>query len=71
MTKLSETSLKLIERLEELWDDREFVIGIMSMAKTEEERAVVLDYIENGRDVSTDTVSVLAVHLSNQRKQKK
>lgn len=67
MSKLSETSLKLIKRLEELWDDKEFVIGTMSDAHTEEDRVALLDFIEQGENVNIETVSVLAIRLGNRR----
>lgn len=69
MSKLSETSLKLIKKLEELWNDREFVIGIMSDAVTEEERAEVLRFMETYDDVNVETVTVFAIRLAQRRDQ--
>lgn len=69
MSKLTPLSLKLVKRLEELWNDKEFVIGTMSSARTEEERATLLDFIEHGENVNVETVSTFSLLLEKERNQ--
>ena len=48
MEKTSEIAKELIEMLVDLSDDDEFVLGIMTDLETDDERKIVIDYINNG-----------------------
>lgn len=65
---LSPVTLELIEELTKLFNDKEFIDGMLAYAATESDRKVLLDYIREGEDVDIETVTVLAIHLSNSRK---
>lgn len=54
---------RLFERLKEIENDRDFVIGVMSSAKTEEIASTILDYIENGKDVTLESIILLSLEL--------
>ena len=58
---------KLTKKLIELWNDREFVIGTLSFAATEEDRQDLLEFIENHHTVTVETVSIFAAYLHQQR----
>lgn len=68
---MSETASKVTKQLElklrELFDDDEFVEGILIYAYDERDRKTILDYINSGDDVSVETVTVLALNLCDQR----
>lgn len=68
---MSETASKVTKQLElklrELFDDDEFVEGILIYAYDERDRKTILDFINSGDDVSVETVTVLALNLCDQR----
>lgn len=63
----SDVSDKLAKRLVQLYNDRDFVIGVLSYASTDEDRKEVLDFIERNNNVTVETVTVLAIKLYNRR----
>lgn len=58
---------KLIRKLRALFDDDEFVSGILIYASHVEDRKTILEFIEHGEDVSVETVTVLALDLDDAR----
>lgn len=62
-SKLSTVGVKLYEQLQKLWDHEDFILGVLSFADNDADRQVVLDYIQNGKDVTTDSISLLALEL--------
>ena len=67
MGKTSETAKELIEMLVDISDDDEFVLGIMTDLETDAERKIVIDYINNGEDVTYENLILLSLHLNNKR----
>ena len=67
MEKTSEIAKELIEMLVDLSDDDEFVLGIMTDLETDDERKIVIDYINNGEDVTYENLILLSLHLNNKR----
>lgn len=63
MSEWSQVSEKLMDRLVQLWDDEEFVVGTMSCAVTEEERAELLRFMETYDNVTVESVSVFALQM--------
>ena len=64
MMPLEGTSEKLFSALRSLYNNRDFVVGAMSYARSDEDRKKLLDYIENGEDVTVESILLLALHLS-------
>lgn len=62
--KLPEITVKLISRLRDLLDDDEFVEGSLNCVQDEESQAVLLDYIEQGQNVTVSSVAILAYKLA-------
>ena len=58
---------KLIAKLREIYDNRDFVAGVISNATHPEDRKEILKYIENGNDVTIDNIILLSVHLDQKR----
>lgn len=59
---------ELVEELTKLFHDKDFIDGMLAYAATDSDRKVLLDFIREGNDVDIETVTVLAIHLSNSRK---
>lgn len=52
---------KLIERLRSIYDDDDFVNGVSSLIKTEEEYKDLMDAIENNDDPSQVQLNALVI----------
>lgn len=59
---------KLFDKLREFYNDKNFVVGVMSHAKHAEDQQTIIDYIDNGDDVTIDNIILLSLHLCNARK---
>ena len=70
MMPIDAISEELLLKLKALDDDRDFVVGVMSFAKRIEDRKKLLEYINNGEDVTTENILLMALHLSQEAKQK-
>ena len=55
--------IKLKNKLLELYNDREFAIGVMTNAKTEENWKTLLDIIENEKGIDSDRLSLISLAL--------
>lgn len=64
---ISVTTNKLLEKLREIYDDDEFVMGVLTYADNEEDQQTIIQFIEKGEDVDDETVTVLAMELSDMR----
>lgn len=54
---------RLFDKLREIENDRDFVVGVMSSANSEEIAEAILDYIENGEDVTLESIILLSLEL--------
>ena len=63
MRKLTEVEKELVEKLRIIWNDKEFVIGVLSFLESDEERKHVLDFIQNKNDVTSDDVIYLVLSI--------
>ena len=61
---------ELFNKLNSFHHDKDFVIGVMSNAKHDEDRETILQFIENDDDVTIENIILLSLHLSNERKTK-
>lgn len=69
--KLEELYSLLGNKLAAIWDDYEFVIGVLSDLDTEEEVQRVIDYIDAGIDVDPSSIVCFSteIHLSKSEAQ--
>lgn len=58
---------QLSSRLKRIFDDKEFIMGMLVFAYDDEDRQFLIDYIDAGDDVNIETVSVLALNLCDRR----
>lgn len=56
----SKTTLDLIERLKEYSTDDDYVVGILLDCESEADKQELLEYIQNGEDVSYDNIILYA-----------
>lgn len=65
---LSQTTLLLIEKLKLFWEnDEEFIIGVLVDLETDFERQQLIDYIDNGKNVTYESIILLALELEQSR----
>ncbi|MBO5340228.1 MAG: hypothetical protein J6A62_04470 [Oscillospiraceae bacterium] len=57
--------------LRKLFDDDEFVIGVLCSAACKDERRALLEFILTDDDVSVETVTILALELNDARKERR
>lgn len=65
VNKVSKTTINLVEKLRNIFDDHEFVLGILAFVDTESDRKTLLDFINTGKDVDIETVTILALELND------
>ena len=63
----SEIEIEFASKLAEIWDDREFIIGMLSIVEHKDDMRRIIDFIDAGVDVDVETVSVLALDLADER----
>lgn len=56
----------LISELKKINDDRDFILGILSFAETEENFKKCLEFIEQGVEVTEPNLLMLATDLGNE-----
>ncbi len=56
MDELSDTEKVLVEKLRDIWDDEEFIIGELVYLDTEEDRHGLLNFIESKKNITSDDV---------------
>lgn len=67
--KLTDTTLKLIDKMAKYAeDDDEFMLGMLVTLKTDKERKKVIEYIDEGKDVSYENLILLSLEIKEQRK---
>lgn len=71
MAELSNTAKQLISELEKIWDDQDFILCVMSNAKSEDARGKLLDYIHMakrmGDSVTSDDMLVLSLTIGGDK----
>jgi len=54
---------ELVNKLLDIYDSKDFVIGVLTNAKTEENWDLVLRFIDTEKDIDSDRVSLFALAL--------
>lgn len=68
--KLTKTEVRLTDKLLAVWDDAEFVAGILAYLESDEERQAMLDYIDESEEVTTEELVLLSLHIDKTRTSK-
>ena len=66
MKKLSAVSQTFKDKLQSFYDDRDFIVGVMSNAKHEEDRKTIIDFMDNN-EVTVEDIILLSLELGNER----
>ena len=56
---------KLINLLRNIYDDNDFIFGILVYADTDSLREKVINFIENGHDIDMETITIYAIELNH------
>lgn len=64
---ISDVAIEFVQKLQNIWDDKDFIIGMLSFADNDEDRKTIIEFIDAGVDVDVETVSVLALELNDKR----
>jgi hypothetical protein len=65
--KLSNTEKQLLELLSEIWDDSDFIVGVLNSLKDDDERKEVIEFIENNDDATSEQIVLLSLDISQSR----
>ena len=65
--KPTELSLELCKRLKEIYNDKNFVVGVLSSVEHPDDMKEVLRFIDEGKNVTMSNIVSLAYHLYCQR----
>ena len=60
----------LREKLREIYDNRDFVLGVLSNATHPDDRRTILEFIEKGEEVTTENLILLSVDLDIKREKR-
>ena len=67
MSEPSELKNKLIKKLESISKDREFILSVINSARHTDDRKAIIDFIDNGEDVTYENIILLALTLYEER----
>lgn len=67
MRKLTETEKELVKKLRDIWNDKEFVIGVLSHLKDDEERGEIIEFIASNDNVKSEDVVLLSLDIDRLR----
>ena len=67
MQAAQDTAVEFVSKLIDIWDDREFITSMISIAEHDDDKRKIIDFIDAGIDVDVETVSVLALDLADER----
>lgn len=67
MVQHNDAEIELCRKLVSIKADKDFVKGVMCYLETDEERQIVIDYIEKGEDVNTTQINLLSLDIELER----
>lgn len=53
---------ELFDKLRNYHNDKDFVVGVMSNAKHNDDMKAIIEYMDNGDDVSVENIILLSLH---------
>ena len=56
---------KLFDKLKEFYNDKDFVIGVISNVDTDENYQKIIDFIDEGEGVTVESIIALSVLLDD------
>ena len=65
--KLTITERQLAEMLSVIWDNNDFIVGVLNVLKNDDERNEVIEFIESNDDVTSEQIDLLSLNISQSR----
>ena len=66
----SKVSLQLIKKLQVFSKESDFIIGVLSDSPYDEDRQLVIDYIDNGEDVTYENIILFSLAVARERRKR-
>lgn len=66
-TPKTEKEKALLDILTNVWDDDDFIVGVMNDLESESERERVIRFIEESPDISTEEIVMLSLEIDQAR----
>ncbi len=63
----SDVTLELIEKLKQFSTDDDYILGTLADSEFDEDRKLIIDYIDNGEDVNYESVILFSLEVGQQR----
>lgn len=63
----SDTTLKLISKLRKYSSDDDYILGVLAESSFDEDRQLIIDFIEQGENVSYETIILFSLEIGLQR----
>lgn len=60
---MTKTRMELFEKLCSIYNDEDFVVGVMSNIVTDEDSQTLLNYIKADKDVTVESIILLSLEL--------
>ena len=67
----NETAILLFNKLKAFHDDKDFVLGVLCNAPNDEDMKTIINYMDNGDDVTIENLILLSLELGNNRDSQK
>ena len=64
---IPKSAIDLCDRLIKIHDNKAFVLGVIDVTSTDEDRETLIDFIDRGENVNITSVTELAYHLRCKR----
>ena len=65
--RMSETKRELIAALKAFHNNKDFVVGVVSAVTHENDQRKIIDFIQESKEVTTESILLLAIHLKQNR----
>ena len=65
--KMNVIKRELFDKLKAFYNDKDFAIGIMSNVSHDEDRQRIIEYIDDGEDVTVENIILLSLYLNEER----
>ena len=65
--KASKLAIELFNKLKAFNDDKDFILGVMCNAPNDNDMKVILEFIDNGENVSVENLILLSLELGDNR----
>ena len=65
--QVTQSDLTLIEKLKKFSTESDFIVGVLVYAETKADREQLIEYINNGKDVSYESILLYALELDLNR----